>query len=232
MRVPDLSATIERRLLISYAVEPEFITPLLPATLRPQLINGKAVAGICIIRLADVRPTFIKPKIGWGGENAAHRIAVEYEDNQGITQTGVFIPERHSSSLLPVLAGGRIFPGKHTHARFNVKETNSDFSIDMTSADDSVSVKLHTTEEWSSRLFNSLDEASAFYQSSPVGWSPTKSSNKVEGLQLFTNDWKVKAGKMVELHSSYFDAFPKDAVIFDHVLIMQNVPVIWGKPQY
>ena len=39
-------------------------------------------------------------------ENAAHRIAVEWDDG-GTIRTGVYIPRRDSSSYLNVLAGGR-----------------------------------------------------------------------------------------------------------------------------
>lgn len=231
MIIPKLAATIERRLLISYAVDPKLVFPLLPPNLKPQLVDGNAVAGMCLIRLGSVRPAFLKPSIGWGGENAAHRIAVEYKDDNGKPQTGVFIPERHSNSILPVLAGGRIFPGKHTKAEFIVNETENVFKVRMKSENMSVAAHLEIAQKLDSSLFADLEAASHFYQDSPVGWSPVvRNPNNVEGLKLSTDAWKVKPGKMKELRSSFFDQMPKDSVVFDHVLVMQDVPVIWSQP--
>lgn len=53
---PRLSSTIERRLLVNYRVDPSVAAALLPAPLRPQLVRGQAVAGICLLRIGGVRP--------------------------------------------------------------------------------------------------------------------------------------------------------------------------------
>ena len=45
-----MSSVIERRLLVNYRVDPGVARSLLPAPLRPQVVNGWAVAGICLIR--------------------------------------------------------------------------------------------------------------------------------------------------------------------------------------
>jgi hypothetical protein len=60
--------------------------------------------------------------MGLRSENAAHRVAVEW-DEDGAIRTGVFIPRRDSSSRLNALVSGRVFPGVHHHARFHVSET-------------------------------------------------------------------------------------------------------------
>jgi hypothetical protein len=67
-----MSSVIERRLLVNYRVDPEvaarLLAPLqLPTPLWPQLVNGWAVAGICLIRLGKLRPTGVP---GWAGVRA------------------------------------------------------------------------------------------------------------------------------------------------------------------
>jgi hypothetical protein len=54
-----MSSVIERRLLVSYWVDPAVAASLLPIPLRPQLANGWAVAGICLIRRRRLRPSWI-----------------------------------------------------------------------------------------------------------------------------------------------------------------------------
>ncbi|MDF2434699.1 MAG: hypothetical protein JWP44_4330, partial [Mucilaginibacter sp.] len=50
IRIPALATNIERRLLINYRLDPGVAQSLLPDTLRPQLVRGSAVAGICLLR--------------------------------------------------------------------------------------------------------------------------------------------------------------------------------------
>jgi hypothetical protein len=74
------------------------------------LVDSSAVAGICLLRLGGMRPAVftrvgLPARIGWGAENAAHRIAVGWDDAQG-TYLGVSVPKRRSVSWLAVTAGG------------------------------------------------------------------------------------------------------------------------------
>lgn len=55
IRIPTMSANVERRLLINYRLDPAVAETLLPSGLRPQLVGGSAVTGICLLRLGAVR---------------------------------------------------------------------------------------------------------------------------------------------------------------------------------
>src|SRR4051812_19787099 len=112
MRIPVLRGVIDRRVLVNFRVDPRALARVLPKPFRPQLVRGYAIAGICLIRLREVRPRCVPRALGITSENAAHRIAVEW-DEAGATRSGVFIPRRDSSSPWNVLAGATIFPGLH-----------------------------------------------------------------------------------------------------------------------
>ena len=51
-----IDCIIERRLLVSYRIDPELVDALLPPPFRPQLVNGNAVGGVCFIRMRALRP--------------------------------------------------------------------------------------------------------------------------------------------------------------------------------
>lgn len=89
--------TIDRRLLINYRVDPDVLARLLPEPFEPQMVRGAGLAGICLIRLSDLRPTGAPAALGVTTENAAHRIAVEWDDGEG-RRHGVYIPRRDTSS--------------------------------------------------------------------------------------------------------------------------------------
>jgi hypothetical protein len=122
MKLPVVRGTIDRRILANYRIDPVVMSAVLPRPFRPKIVNGFAIGGICLIRLKSIRPRFFPFAWGVGSENAAHRIAVEW-DVGGEKREGVFVPRRDTSSLLNTLVGGRIFPGVHHHASFAVKES-------------------------------------------------------------------------------------------------------------
>src|SRR3984893_17160095 len=130
MKIPMIRGTIERRILVNFRVDPDVLTHLLPSPFRPKLVKGAGMAGVCLIRLKAIRPRFLPSFLGISSENAAHRIAVEW-DEDGKTKEGVFIPRRDTSSRLNTLLGGRIFPGVYHHAAFHVHEKGDHYPVAM-----------------------------------------------------------------------------------------------------
>jgi len=113
MRIPVIRGIIDRHILANVRVAPEVLAHLLPPPFRPHTVNGFGIAGVCLIHLKHVRPRFLPPLCGFSSENAAHRIAVEW-DADGQLCRGVFIPRRDTSSLLSAFTGGRIPPPAYT----------------------------------------------------------------------------------------------------------------------
>lgn len=224
-----MDGVIERRLLVNYRLDPVVARTLLPDGLRPQLVDGSAVAGVCLIRLGELRPSWLAPQIGWRMENAAHRIAVQWEDSTGV-RAGVYVPERHSASWLPVAVGGRLFPGVHHRARIASQESESGIRVTMSAPRTHVTADIALTDEWSSTLFADLGEASDFFRAGDVGWSPARNGALLEGLRLETHAWRVSAGRPLHVASSFFDALPRGAATLDNVLVMRDVPVRWTSP--
>lgn len=233
MRTPNLRGEIERRLLVNYRVDPEVAQRHLPAPFRPQIHNGYAVAGICLIRLGSMRPRGLPRAVGLRSENAAHRFAVEWDDPTQGRQTGVYIPRRDSDSLISVLLGGRVFPGEHHRATFEVSETDDSLHVALTAKDGSARVAVDATIQpdlGDSTLFGSLNEASRFFEQGSLGYSATHAEGKFDGLRLRTSAWKVEPVRITAAASSFFDderMFPEGSAALDHALLMRRVPVDW-----
>src|SRR5688572_20535466 len=144
MRLPTIQGTIRRRILANFRVDPEVMQKQMPARFRPKLHHGFAVAGICMIRLEHIRPKLMPEVVGVDSENAAHRVAVLW-DEDGRTNEGVFISRRDTNSRLNLLMGGRVFPGEHHESTFEVQESGAAINIRMQSVDDAVQVALEGT---------------------------------------------------------------------------------------
>lgn len=232
MRIPVLRGLIDRRILVNYRVDPAVLGRLVPPPFRPQLVGGHGVAGICLIRLKQVRPRWLPSWCGVGSENAAHRIAVEWEDD-GRTRQGVYIPRRDTSSRLNTLAGGRLFPGVHHHARFRVAESRDRLEVAL-AADDRrtrLFIAARVTNDWpSGSVFASLDEASAFFQNGALGYSVTRRPGVFDGLELRTLAWRMQPLAVEHVESSFFDSpalFPPGSARFDSALLMRDLEHEW-----
>jgi len=230
MKIPTISGIIDRRILINFAVDPDIAEKIVPAPFRPKLINGKAIVGICLIRLKEVRLKGLPAFVGMGSENGAHRIAVEWGENDE-TKEGVYVPRRDTSSRFNTLVGGRLFPGKHYHARFDVNESNGNYHVAFESSDKTIiDIDAIVTANFNNQsVFKDLDSASAFFKLGSVGYSPNK--NKYDGLLLNTFKWEVKPLEVKRVKSSFFEdqsVFPKGSIQFDNALLMENIEHEWS----
>ena len=232
MRIPTIRGLIDRRVLVNFRVDLEVLSRVCPSPFRPQIVNGYGVAGICLIRLKHIRPKFLPSPFGISSENAAHRIAVEWDAN-GSTQSGVFIPRRDTSSLINAFAGGRIFPGVHHRARFDVRESDDNYHITMESLDGSVHVSVEghaVTELPGDSVFSSVKDVSNFFEAGSLGYSPATATSQFDGLELRSFNWHVQPLAVSHVQSSFFDNldyFPAGSVSFDNALLMRGINHEW-----
>src|SRR4051794_34662928 len=232
MRLPTIQGTIYRRLLVNFKADPDVVQRLLPSYFRPKLQDGHAVVGVCLIRLEHMRPKLLPEPVGFASENAAHRIAVLWDDH-GATRQGVFIPRRDTNSPLNLLLGGRLFPGEHHRARFKVNESDTEIRLAMKSDDGTVAVALEGALADClppTSIFPSLEVASSFFKEGALGYSLTGTEHRLDGLTLETVDWHVEPLAVRKVYSSFFadrTQFPKGSVQFDHALLMRNISSEW-----
>jgi Uncharacterized conserved protein (COG2071) len=226
-----MDCVIERRLLVNFMVRPDQVARHLPDGLRPQLVGGVGVAGICLIRLGQLRPHGVPRNWGITTENVAHRFSVEWEED-GVVRSGVYVPRRDSSSGLSALAGGRLFPGTHLRATIRVRETDQDLMISAHNHEHPMSVKVtaRDTARLGSSLFASLEEAVEFFRDGSQGYSPSLSGSCLEGVQLHCERWDATPVDISEIHSSFFEdpkSFEPGSVVIDCGLVMRNLPARW-----
>jgi hypothetical protein len=232
MRIPVIRGVIDRRILVNYRVAPGVLAPLLPAPFRPKLHRGYGIAGICLIRLRSLRPRFLPAWLGIASENAAHRTAVEWDDC-GRVREGVYVRRRDSNSWLNAVAGGRLFPGIHSHAKFTVRETETHLEVRLRSDDGATRISVVgdvATDLPATSAFESLAEASAFFQTGSLGYSATPDPRKFQGLELRCQHWQMEPLSVAEVRSSFFDdraVFPAGSIEFDCALLMRGIEHEW-----
>lgn len=230
-----IQGVIDRRVLVNFRCDPTVVQRLLPAPFRPQLVRGHAMVGICLIRLKQVRPAAWPEWLGLRSENAAHRVAVEWDENT-TRRTGVYVVRRDTDSDFNAFAGGRLFPGVQSRADFEVWEGAGRYKVAVRARDGGMTVRLVArVDEVGLRgsIFGTLSEASEFYSAGSLGWSSGSGGSdqgKLEGMELVTTDWKVTPLFVERIESSLFadrNLFPEGSVHFDNALLMREVRHEW-----
>ena len=235
MRLPVINGLIRRRLLVNFRVDPEVMQGFLPSPFRPKLHRGYAIAGICLIRLEQIRPAWLPRFCGISSENAAHRIAVLWEEPSGESREGVFIPRRDTGSWLNHFTGGRIFPGEHHLADFSVADDGARISMSIRARDGRMSVQFRARRAIRFRhplAFNRWPSRPPSSKRGSIGYSVTRDCCRLDGLRLQTDGWRVRPLAVEHVESSFFaneSVFPPGSVIFDHALIMRDINHEWHK---
>lgn len=223
--LPSLRGVIDRRILVNFRIDPDVLSDRLPDPFDPQTVDGHAIGGLCLIRLRNLRPQGVPGWIGLTSENQAHQFAVTWGGDE---RTGVYIPHRHTDSRVNRLGGGRLFPGIHHQAEFDVEESQTRYELTMRSSETRVQVAGEPADSLPDEsVFDSVADASAFIEKDVIGHSPKEQTREFEALELRTDEWEMTPFSVTEVSSSYMESFPDDAVTFDHALLMSDIDHEW-----
>jgi hypothetical protein len=229
---PTLRATMERRILVNYRVDPDVLAAVLPAPFRPALVEGHGVAGMCLIRLGGIRPAGLPAALGLTSENAAHRVAVEWDTPDGPV-TGVYVPRRDTSSRMAAVAGGRVFPGWQHLARFDVEEHDGRYRVEVESRDRAVRIVVAAHQSLGimpGSVFADVEGASRFFRCAPLGYAATPRDGVFDGVALGTEGWGLTPLHVDEAASTFFDdpaRFPAGTASLDSAFLMGGLATTW-----
>jgi uncharacterized protein YqjF (DUF2071 family) len=230
--LPLIQSVIARRMLLNYRADPAVVQRLLPAPLQVDTQHGQAIVGVCLIRMEKVRPRGVPKALGFSCENMAHRVAIRYV-SRGQTRQGVFIWRRDTDAKLIGLLGGRVFPGVHHHARFEIAEDDKHLTMNVTSAEGKADVRFSAqlSEDWRpTPAFGTLQEVSDFFRKGDCGFSRSLHSEELEGLQLKLLSWNMQPVVVGSQRSSFFsdtERFPEGSLEFDCGVLMRGIPHEW-----
>ena len=223
---------IARRVLLNYRIDPDVLQRALPAPFRPKLYRGRGIGGVCMIRFRGLRPRFLPAWLGLGSENAAHRVAVEW-DEDGERREGVFIPRRDTNSWFNKTLGGRVFPGIFNRSTFEVREADGAVAVTIVRKDggEEVAFSGHVADRLpQSSVFPSLDEAAGFFSLGATGYSATRQEGHYHGMDLKCLTWSIDPLEVDYARSCFFGdtrRFPPGTVELDCALLMRNIDHEW-----
>lgn len=232
MTLHAIRGVFARRILINFRVDPAIVRPLLPEPFKPLLVDGAALAGVCLIRLENLRPSFLPIPWGLNAEGAAHRVAVTWKAGSRHL-TGTYMFRRESSSPWIAWAGGRLFPGEHRTAQFTIKRKAQKQIVRMTSPVGHANVALRgqPVDHWNrSSVFNSATDASCFFRDTSFGVSPNHRTRAWDGVTLECDAWDLHPFRVDYIDSAFYHdkaRFPPGSIELDSALWMRRVSHVW-----
>jgi len=227
-----IRGVIARRVLLNYRIDPSVLAKAIPSPFRPKLYCGRGIGGVCMIRFRALRPAFLPSWLGMTSENAAHRVAVEW-DEDGERREGVFIPRRDTNSWFNKALGGRVFPGIFNRSVFEVREAPGAVSVRIVRDDggEEVAFSGRSAERLpTSSIFPSLAEAAGFFSLGATGYSATHREGHYHGMELKSLRWSIDPLEVTHARSCFFDdasRFPAGSVELDCALVMREIDHEW-----
>ena len=224
VRTPVLLATLERRLLVIYRLEPEAVVHLVPAPFWPQLVNGFAVGSLTLDHVTGLRPRRLPSAAGFASENAAHRIAVEWLQN-GRTATGTFVLVRHTSSRRIAALGDRFFPGQRERAGFEVEDRGPNLRVACHSRDGATVIDAEVGEGgFTSELFASPEDVWRFCLRGAMTASLRQRGGVLDWIDERARGGVVRSASIERISSSVFPAAIGSP---DSAIVARDVTVEW-----
>jgi|GEM_PF-1202959 Uncharacterized conserved protein (COG2071). len=223
----SVTGVCDRRVILNWRVDPKLIAKQLPHPFRPRLVNGKAIVGIDVLKLFDMRPTGFPSFAGFATENAVDRISVEWEEG-GSTVQGLFVPNRYSPSAVNALVSiARLFPTVFKHATFDFEERNGKFRISLIMGGNRLEMEAKESDQLEAKsVFKTAQSASDFHRDSKISYSPSHDSDIFDAVYLKTLDWNATPLKVHSLSYTFIErAYP--GAEFDSALIMKSTRHEW-----
>ena len=224
----EVTGIIDHRILLNFRIDPEVMKKNLPEEFTPKVVNGYAIGGICQVSLSEMRAKGMPSIVGTGSHNAAHRIAVDSSQGEG-----VYVTRRDTNSWLNTMSGGRVFPGVYSKANFDVSVSGDLYSVRIENKKKELIMSISAevvSELPEGSVFESTEEVSNFFKTGNIGWSSREQSNQFDAIELTTDEWRMEPLKVKENFSAYFSntsMFPKGSVEFDSAMIMRNLKHSW-----
>jgi len=223
----SVSGLCERRLILNWRVDPELVVKHLPRPFRPRLVNGKAIVGVDILKLANMRLTGLPGFTGFSTENAVDRVSVEWDEGGAVVK-GLYVPYRYSPSAVnTIVSMTRLFPTVFTFANFAFSERGGIYRVTVRGEQNQFELEARQSKEFSDKsVFKSAKEASDFHRDSRISYSPSADENVLDAVYLKSLDWQAKPLEVKRISCSYVERlYPKAA--FDSALIMFDTKHEW-----
>ena len=184
-RLPSVRALMEERLIFNYRLPAEHLEGLLPVPwLTPQLVDGSAVASVCVLRLSRIAAGSIPSFLGARSISTARRYGVLDGRHNG--SPAVFVTERTTNSTPGSFLTGIGFSARHEYVPASVHRDG--WSTLVTLGAGRFHGRVAPAHQWSSSLFPALESFSTFLAEGVRSYGTSRHAGRLTVLDLSKED--------------------------------------------
>lgn len=225
----SIQGRMARRLLVNATTDADVVRPLLPPAVTPAVVGGdggRALVGVCLLRVADLRPGRVPAVLGRSFDGLAYRVAVTRPD--GVP--AVHIVRRETADGLALAVGGRLFPG--THRRVDMDVSTDELRV-AAGGHGGPALVVDVIDEppgpGHASVLGDDEQASVFFSAATMATSPARRAGRHEGLRMEAPPFSVRAVRPRELVLDRLawalGAPGVGALRFDSAFLVRDVPV-------
>jgi hypothetical protein len=197
---------------------------LLPVDwLTPQLVDGSAVASVCVLRLSKITAGPIPSMLGVQSVSAARRYGILNQRSGG--SPAVFVTERTTNSALGSLFTGAGFSAQHEHLPATI--SRDDESTLVTLGDDRFNGRAVPAPHWSSSLFPTLEGFSTFLAEGIRSYGKSRHEGQLTVLDLAKEDKGYEPLAAREVSGSLVQPWLDAGAVLDSVARTTNAKYCW-----
>lgn len=215
-----------RRLLVNWRIPLAIAQRVLPPALHPTPVNGYAIAGLCLVRLEQMRPHALPSVLGFASENLAVRMGVQWNTATGL-QKSVLIFRRETASGLNSILGHYAGYGLHHRAKFQVADSLAHTNISVHGAHTAHVSARPSTDIHNGSAFESMAHAEQFFRGVECGYSPARQMGQWHGTRLILHRWDLRPMQIDAARSTLLEDLFAGTAQLDSAFIMRNIPHTW-----
>jgi hypothetical protein len=199
MALPRIvSARLEERFIFNFRMPPEELDRRLPAGwLKPQVINGWAVASFCVLKLGRLMLWPLPPIVNIRTVSCAYRCgAIDASD--GKNEPTVYITDRNTDRSVIAATAPFIFADTipAVHAAIARSPGTIEISVSHLNGGRLFSADIDTAggpAEWQSEVFATLDDFVDFIKGGVSSWTPSTKPKRLARVDLAKEDASYEA---------------------------------------
>ena len=228
-----LRGTVTRRFLISYAVPPEALEPLLPPDAELSLFEGQGWLSACFVNMRNLRPALVPEPLGMEFTYLIHRTRARLPFPDGRRREAVLVLEPNIDRPL-FAAIGRASAGIRFHVRdIRLSEFPDGWRLVMRDGDETLfdaeipraSVSTHLPPD---SRFATAERADQALLGVSYGGQWDAGGGRLRLIAETHDPWDVLAARCVTRTNAYLEALRGSLSEADHVLTMSGIPHYFG----
>jgi hypothetical protein len=229
-----ISAFFRHSLVLTYALPPETLEPLLPKGLVLDLFRGHAFLAIALVQTERLRPSFLPAVMGQDFFLSGYRIFTRL-DNAAQSKRGLRILRSDTDHRRMVYAGNLLTHYNYRLCEADLKTTSEElhWTIRTPQAEADIEVVAHVTDGPRSlpdgSPFSNLTEARRFAGPLPYTFDYEEATDSIIGIRAIRQQWEprpvavdVRRNTFLE-HEPFLGARP----ILANAFYVHDVPYRW-----